>query len=366
MKKDKHGVNLFDLQKKYNFSPEEVMDFSSNINPLGPSPKALSALRENVAMASVYPDPEYVDLLGEISRYAHVESEHLILGVGTTELIQDYIAYVKPERALLNSPCYSEYENELRRNGAEIFHYNLDYKENFAINVEEVIQLINEHDIGLYVLTNPNNPTGSILRRVEVERILQQTNVQLLIDETYVEFTDRSVYSSAPYAEKNPRMLVVRSTSKFFSTPGIRLGYGITSDEGALESIGGGQSLWGINIFAELMGKIMFHDEEYKDRTFNHIQKEKDRMISALESLDQLKVFPSFGNFVLVKIKEGHTAAELREFLLPRKIVIRDCSTFQNLDERFFRFCILTTEANTLLLEGIREFFSQEGAPAQN
>ena len=359
MKKDKHGVNLFELQRKYNFDVDEVMDFSSNVNPIGPSKKALNYVKENIEQASVYPDPEYVDLLKEIAKYSHADPEHILLGSGTTNLIKDYIHYIHPQRALLNSPCYSEYENELNLIDAEILHYNLDYKRHFTIDVTEIIDLIKENDIQLYVLTNPNNPTGTILNRVAVEKIVEATGVNILVDETYIEFTDKSVYSSAPLAATNDKIFVVRSTSKFFACPGIRLGYGITSNQEVYQAMGKNFSLWGINIFAEMMGKIMFSDETYKAVTYNHIQREKEKMISALESIDQLKVFPSYGNFVLVKIKDQNvTAADLREFLLPKKIVIRDCSSFKNLDERFFRFCILSTEANDLLIKGISEFFN--------
>ncbi|MCD1147601.1 aminotransferase class I/II-fold pyridoxal phosphate-dependent enzyme [Peptoniphilus sp. KCTC 25270] len=360
MKKDKHGVNLFELQRKYNFDVDEVMDFSSNVNPIGPSKKALQYLRENLDQASVYPDPEYVDLLKEISNYTHANPEHILLGSGTTNLIKDFIHYVNPKRALLNSPCYSEYENELNLIGSEVFHYNLDYHRNFTVSVDEVIEIIQKNSIELYVITNPNNPTGTILNRVDIERIVEATNIPILIDETYIEFTDRSVYSCSAFAATNPNIFVVRSTSKFFATPGIRLGYAITSNQKVLDSMGKNFSLWGINIFAEMMGKVMFSDETYKAVTYNHIQREKDKMISALETVEQLKVFPSYGNFVLVKIKDrSATAKELREFLLPRKIVIRDCSNFKNLDERFFRFCILSKEANDLLIQGVYEFFGK-------
>lgn len=361
MKKASHGANLFEIQRVYGFSIDEIMDFSSNVNPLGPSPLALEAVQENVDQASVYPDPAYVDLRAEISAYAHAQPDNLLLGSGTTDLIKNYIHYISPKKALINSPCYSEYERELDMVGAQVHDYKLDYYRNFTVDVDYLIGYINKNNIDLYVITNPNNPTGTILSRIDIERILRETQASLLIDETYIEFTDKAVYSAIPLASKHQNILVVRSTSKFFSTPGIRLGYGVTSDPACLEALEGKSILWGINIFAEIMGRVMFSDEDYKAKTYNLIAKEKEKMIAGLEALEEVKVFPSYANFVLCKItQEGTTAQDLREALLPKKMVIRDCSSFTNLDERFFRFCILDPEANHLLLEGIYDFFGKK------
>ncbi|MDO5036725.1 MAG: histidinol-phosphate transaminase [Tissierellia bacterium] len=361
MPKHAHGANLFELERLYHFSLDEIMDFSSNVNPLGPSQKALDQVAQNADKASVYPDPAYVDLKAEISAYCHARPDHILLGSGTTQLIKDYIQFIHPKKALINSPCYSEYENELKLVGAQVQEYKLDYRQNFRVDMDYLVDYINKEEIDLYVITNPNNPTGTILDRVDLERILKETQAHILIDETYIEFTDKAVYSAIPLASKYPQFLVVRSTSKFFSSPGIRLGYGVTSDGACLDQLQEKSTLWGINIFAEMMGRTMFSDEDYKAKTFNLIAREKEDMISALEALDEIKVFPSYANFVLCKIKkEGVQAAQLRQALLPQKMVIRDCASFKNLDGRFFRFCILAPEANRLLIRAIYDFFGKD------
>lgn len=359
-KKDKHGANLFDLQRKYGFKPEEIMDFSSNINPLGPSKKALAHLRENLDKVSVYPDPDYVELKKAIASYAHAGEEHIVLGSGTTNLIADYIRIIGPKRALLNSPCYSEYENELNKQGANIYHYDLDHTKDFVIDVDDVIDMIRRENIDLYVLTNPNNPTGTILTREEIRRILEETGVKMLVDETYIEFTNKKKYSCTSLAQEHPGLLVVRSTSKFFASPGIRLGYGIISHGEIRDEMYQNFNLWAINIFADILGQHMFYDIEYQDKVYAHIQREKDKMVKFISGLKDVKVYPSYGNFVLCKIlRDDLTAGELREKLLREKMIIRDCVTFKNLDEHFFRFCILSTEANDLLLQSLEKVFGK-------
>ena len=116
--------------------------------------------------------------------------------------------------------------------------------------------------------------------------------------------------------------------------------------------------MWGINAMADVMGRVMFQDAAFREESFRLIQREKAKVIAALEANDALKVFPSYGNFVLVKIIDRrHGAADLREALLAQKMVIRDCSNFKNLDERFFRFCLLDPESNEALVKAIDDFF---------
>ena len=358
MKKNRHGADLYALETKYHYRPEDIRDFSSNINPLGPSPKAMEAATKNIRALCRYPDPEYRKLKAAMADYLKVDEKQVLLGSGTSQLIQEAIASLNPARALINSPCYSEYARELERIGAEIFEYHLDYHKNFVLDVDAIIARINEEAVDLYVLTNPNNPTGSILTRADVARILDETSAHVLVDETYIEFTDPAIYSAVSLAKSRKGLIVIRGTSKFFATPGIRLGYAVTGDGALYESLSEALSMWGINAMADIMGRVMFQDKIFRDESFRLIQREKAKVIAALEANGALKVFPSYGNFVLVKIKDkSRTAVELREALLGQKMVIRDCSNFKNLDERFFRFCLLDPESNEALVKGINDFF---------
>ena len=361
MKTNRHGADLYALEKKYHYRPEDIRDFSSNINPLGPSPKAMEAAAKNIGALCRYPDPEYRKLKAAIAEYLKVPHGSVLLGCGTSQLIQAAIDCLKPARALINSPCYSEYERELEKIGAAVAEYQLDYHKNFAIDVDDIVERINEEGAELYVLTNPNNPTGSILTRADVARILDETDAYVLVDETYIEFTDPAIYSAVPLVSSRRKLIVIRGTSKFFATPGIRLGYALTGDEKLSEALAGELSIWGINSMADVMGRVMFKDDAYRDESFRLIQREKEKVITALETIPALKIFPSYGNFVLVKIKDrSHTAAELREALLAQKIVIRDCAGFKNLDERFFRFCLLDPESNDALIRAVKDFFEKD------
>ena len=177
-----------------------------------------------------------------------------------------------------------------------------------------------------------------------------------MVDETYVEFSDVDMYSAVNLTEKYDNLLVIRSTSKFFAAAGIRLGYGITGNKKLYDEINKHTNLWNINIFADILGGEMFTDTDYHKNVFEFINSEKEKMISTLEKIDCLKVYPSKSNFVLCEILDKKlTAHELREKLIPHALIIRDCASFNNLSEYFFRFCILDEQSNDKLLKLIED-----------
>ena len=355
-----HGANVFEIAKDEGIKIEDIRDFSSNINPLGPSKKALESLKDNLNLLSTYPDVDYVDLREAISSYASCKSENIVLGLGSTEILRDTIYYFAPKTSMILSPCYSEYERELRKISSHIFEYNLEEKNDFKINLDQLINTINEKNIDFLIFANPNNPTGTILKKSEVERILRETEAKVLVDETYIEFTDMGTYSSSGLTKSYDNLVVVRGTSKFFALPGIRLGYGLSSDENFLNYFKNKEVLWQVNSVAEICGKVMFSDEKYITEVFNFITSRRNYIFSEISKIKNLKAYKSFGNFILIKILRGPKAGKLREKLLAKGLVIRDCKSFNNLDENYFRICLLKDDDNEILIKNLKEIYRSE------
>lgn len=354
-----HGANLYDLSKKYGFSKDEFLDFSSNINPFGTSNLAKEYVINNINMVSVYPDPEYVELKKSISSYCNCNEKNMVLGSGATELISSFIGTISPKKAVLLSPAYSEYEKELKKNNCEIIKYFSREYNNFKINPAQLIDFINEHKCDLVIICNPNNPTGFTFSKFEIETILKNTNAFVMVDETYVEFTDTNIYSSTHLVDKYNNLFVIRGTSKFFSTPGIRLGYGLISNEKVKNKINENLDLWNINIIASAMGEVMFTDKNYISNCVDIILKERDYLYNSLKEFKNLTVYESNGNFILCKLKDKNmTAHDLRERLIPKKIIIRDCESFDGLNEYFFRICVLKPEDNRYLIDSLKYILS--------
>lgn len=357
MKIDKHGANLFEIAKELNIDKSEIKDFSSNVNPLGISPLAKKYLVEHPEIISTYPDPHYRELKASIASYAKTGVDKIILGLGATELIKDYIEIISPQNALILNPAYSEYENNLKSVGANIFKYNLKKEEDFKFNPEKILEMIKENDIDLFTFPNPNNPTGTGMNSEELRKILD-TGINVLIDECYVEFENNSVI---PLTDEYKNLFVVRGTSKFFASPGLRLGYGIISDEKIMEQLEDRSYLWSINTVASELGNIMLRDKKYIEKTRDFIKREKEYFYNEMAEISILNAYPSDANFILVEIKDCFTAADLRSYLTESFLIIRDCESF-GLGKNFFRFCILDEESNRNLIKKIKEYIKKDRA----
>lgn len=353
-----HGANLYDLSSQYGFSKEDIMDFSSNINPFGSSKLAKEYIVNNIDKVSVYPDPEYLELKTSISNYCNCSIDNILLGSGATELISSFIKTINPKKALILSPAYSEYEKELSKIECNITKYFSKKEYNFTINIDNLIEIINKDNYELIIICNPNNPTGFTFSKNEIEKILNNTNSFVMVDETYIEFTNTSIYSSTSLVDKYDNLFVIRGTSKFFSTPGIRLGYGLISNHKIKYEMNSNLDLWNINILASMMGEVMFNDNKFIENTYSLMIKERDYLVNELSKFTDLKIYNSQGNFILCEIKsKSITAKEVREKLIPKRIIIRDCASFDGLDEYFFRVCILKPEENKLLIDNLINIF---------
>lgn len=354
-----HGANLYDLSNELGFDKKELLDFSSNINPLGSSIKAKNAVIDNIDSVSIYPDPSYSKLKKSISSYCKCLADNIILGSGATELISSFINIVNTKKAVLVSPSYSEYEKELNKIECNVTKYFALEENDFIINPVEFVNFINNDNYKLVIICNPNNPTGFTFSKNDIKYILENTNAFVMVDETYIEFTDRETYSSTTLVDEFEKLFVIRGTSKFFGTPGIRLGYGLISNKSIKKSLSKNLDLWNINIFASLMGEVMFEDIDFIESSSSILNAQRDYLHEELNSINDLKVYNTQGNFILCKIdSKKFTAKELREYLMKYKIIIRDCSSFEGLNEYFFRVCILSPTANKLLIEKLRDKFS--------
>lgn len=351
-----HGANLHEISKLNNVDLKDIKDFSSNINPFGVSKKVSNFLKQNASeLITYYPDPEYIELKKSIANYNNCHFENIILGNGATELISSYIKHVSPKNAVLVIPSYSEFEKELKLNNTNIKYFKCNEQNDFKININDLINEIKTSKSKLLILCNPLNPTGFALTNNEIEKIQLESNVQILVDETYIEFTDMNNFSCKNLAEKNKNIFVIRGTSKFFSTPGLRLGYAILSDENTKKTIQKKQKLWNINTIAAKVGELMFNDKNHIAENKNFIKEQSLYLQNELKKINTIKVFETKSNFILCKInKLDLTASQLRNKLISKNLIIRDCSSFEGLNEQYFRICILDEKSNKNLIKNLK------------
>lgn len=354
-----HGSDLEKIESIYGIKKENIISFSANVNPLGVSPLLRATLSEKIDAITSYPDREYTSLRKCIATYCNTDYENIIVGNGSTELISLFIQIEHPKKALVIGPTYSEYEREIALGGGTTLYYPLKEKDDFNLDVEDFVSQLNE-SIDLLVICNPNNPTSSCITRKAMRKILdvcKQYDIYVMVDETYVEFADNmDAIDSVPLTNYYNNIVILRGTSKFFAAPGLRLGYAITGNRDLIKAINTRKNPWTINSLAVVAGETMFTDRSYIDQTKQLISAERERCYQALLASPDYKVYKPSGNFLLAKIvNENLTSEYLFDKAIRQGMMIRDCSTFPFLDNKYIRFCFMNPEDNSRLLKCLLE-----------
>lgn len=350
-----HGSDLEKIEQIYGIRKEDIISFSANVNPLGISFRLRETLANHLDAITTYPDREYTSLRRCIAKYADTDIENILVGNGSSELISLFIQLSHPKKALIVGPTYSEYEREVSLGGGRSHYFRLSEQADFKLDTDRLIDELS-HDVDLLVLCNPNNPTGSYVPREHMYTILdycKQKAITVLVDETYVEFAENTDEITAiPLTRYYNNIIILRGISKFFAAPGLRLGYAICSNHDLLKEINKKKNPWTINSLAAIAGEIMFTDTDYMKQTKELICSERSRVCKLLEKSGKFKVYPTSANFILVKIlSDTLTSEDYFDACIRKNMMIRDCSTFPFLNNKFIRFCFMNPEQNDALLK---------------
>ncbi|MDD3222686.1 MAG: aminotransferase class I/II-fold pyridoxal phosphate-dependent enzyme [Clostridia bacterium] len=354
-----HGSDLEKIEEIYHIPKDEITSFAANVNPIGISPKLRATLAEHIDDITGYPEREYTSLRKCIGSYVNADFKNIIVGNGSTELISLFIKILNPQKALILGPSYSEYEREVTLTGGTSRYYRLDESNGFSVHVDLMTEQLKQN-IDLLIMCNPNNPTSTAISLADMRRILdicKEYGIYVLVDETYVEFADKiQDVTAIPLAQYYNNIIILRGISKFFAAPGLRLGYAICGNRDLVKNVVSRQDPWTINTLAAIAGEIMFTDTDYIAQTRELISSERERICRELDTFSGLTYYKPQANFILLKIlKDDVTAKNVFESAIQKKLMIRDCSDFPFLNNKYFRFCIMMPEKNNELIEVIRE-----------
>jgi threonine-phosphate decarboxylase len=356
-----HGGDIWGFSRKYNVPLEEVLEFSGPINFLGPSPKAVEAVKQHAKLIKFYPDPNPVEFKEEIAKYiGHgVEEENVVLGNGSIELIYA-ITEILPRgfKALIPVPSFSEYEKAALRVGGEVVFLQLP--ENFALEVEKIKRAITP-ETKILCICNPHSPSGTLYSKEAVLDLVDfchEKDVIFSVDENYIEFAEKGQETTlAGMVKKYENLFVIRSVTKFYGMAGIRLGYGIAAPE-MVQKLENVRIPWSINSLASCATLAAFNDTDFIVNTKKTIAKEREQLAKSLKEIAGLRVYPSVTDFLLVKITNGKiSSTKLKEALAKERILIRDCCTFMGLDDKYFRVTVRSANDNQKLVKAISQVF---------
>lgn len=342
-----HGADLLTYEDEFD---GELIDFSSNINPLG-TPKGLDkVLIKSFKDLVAYPDIQYRNLKDSIADYLGAKKENILVGNGAVEIIDNFVMAANSVTLML--PAFSEYEKRAVVHKKPI--HKLYYKDDLTISMDAFNNL---EEGTLLALGNPNNPSGLRIPKNQLMKIyekVKEENAYLLLDEAFFEFCPEDYDSIEIFKQYDFESVgIIRAATKFFSLPGIRLGYGCGSEK-KVEAIEKIQLPWSVNSLADAAGQYVLEDKKYIEDSKVYIEGERNFLLEGLEKIEGIKVYPTATNFILIKLINWEEEYVFN-FFLKRGILIRKCSSFKELKGDHIRVAIKSRENNIKLLNIFKE-----------
>lgn len=338
MRENRHGGDIYaeDLTGM-------PLDFSASINPLGMPERVRNAAKQAVINCIHYPDPYCRKLRAEIAVREGVMPEQVFCGNGAADILYRLLLAWKPKKILLPIPTFQEYEQAAILAGCEIVYFPLREKENFDFNINLWDAVT--PDIDAVILCNPNNPTGRMIPKWLIEKGLE-TGVHLIIDECFQDFV-----SQPQQIALTKNVVLLRSFTKLYAMPGIRLGYCLSSDMKLLEKLYDMGAPWSVSVIAQECGIAAVQEIGFAEQTRAYISEQRSKLEYELQKLGFF-VVPSTANFILFK---NNLVPDLIYQLRKRGILLRSCKNFKGLDEHWIRTAVRTEAENLVLLHTLHE-----------
>ncbi len=345
----------------HNYS-SDILDFSSNVNPFGVPDNFAKALMANISEFTRYPDTQYTVARENIARYLGVDDiRHIVVGNGAVELLYACIGHPNCEKVVVAGPAFSEYERAAKIYDKAFSAASAFSKDYMELNLEPLLKQAGKGTI--VIVCNPNNPTGTFTSEEALTgalTILKEKGAYLLVDETFIEFTDGwEDATMVRRVDDFDNLIVVRAVTKFFGMPGIRLGYMVTSSEDFASGVPESLTPWHVNTAAVIAAESVFSDNEYISKTKSWIGEERRYVFDKLNEIKGINAYPSSANYHLVKLDAGNMDAwKLKEEMLKKGILIRTPDGFGQLGPCHFRLALKDRASNDKMLQCLREVVS--------
>lgn len=339
----KHGGDIY-LNENKN-------DFSTNINLAGIPQGVMRAACEGVMLSDRYPDTECSDLRKAVGKKLGIPMEQIICGNGAADLIYSICLALKPKKALIPVPAFHEYEQALSVLDCKIEYIPMREEQQFLLQ-EDFTDRIKE-DTDIIFLCNPNNPTGNLIKKDLMHRIIHKCEadgIWLVVDECFMEFVeDWKEYSVIDQCRNVRHLFILKAFTKLYAMPGLRLGYGICGNIELLKRMKEVAQPWNVSIPAQMAGIAALKEDEYVASSLELIKRERNYLIREFQNLNY-RVYGSRANYIFFCAYPGLYALCLR-----KGILIRDCSNYRGLREGYYRIAVKKHEDNEQLVKALRE-----------
>lgn len=344
-----HGGDIYtkrDLPDGY-----EIIDFSANINPLGMPPKAREAIVNNIDSFMPYPDPMNRELREAIAMADGIDMEHIVCGNGAADIIFRLALALKPKKALVLAPTFAEYEIALNSVGTDVEHFLLKEENGFILD-ERIFGAINRKTDVVFIC-NPNNPTGVLTSKVVLQKILakcEKVGAILVIDECFLEFSSEfSNYTMVDELKISKNLFILKAFTKMYSMAGIRLGYGLSSNEDLMAKINSTGQPWAVSTVASKCGVAALSEEGFVEKTVEYITVNR-RFLEGALSMFGFKVYPSSVNYILFESNIENLGEKMARY----GILIRSCANYKGLSENHYRIAVRSMEDNAKFIATLK------------
>lgn len=372
---DIHGGNIFKFAHEQRIEPYEVIDFSANINPLGPNQKGLDALHKRLRYINHYPDATNDDVLNAIADTYGVDKNQIVVGNGAAELLYAICRLPNYTGAFVPAPGFSEYKEALEAGHIpirDIFYRpriddnGVPYFEIPYLALETFSAELKGQDGRVIVfLGNPNNPDGTLLDINHIRILagmLADANSLLVIDESFIDFVGNDMLrdneqSMRQLINEFDNIIVVHSFTKFYAVPGLRIG-AVFANSNIIKQLQAFIPAWSVNTLAQAYLEAALNDSDYVKRTKSDLQDEQKFMYQSLSAIEGITVYPPSANFMLLHIeRDGITADSINEVLKKYNMIVRNCDNYEGLGNQWIRLAIKDHESNVAVSGIMEEIF---------
>ena len=347
-----HGGDIY----KYD---DKILDFSANINPLGMPESAKNAIIDGINKYQTYPDHSSRKLRNSLSEFYGFDSNKIVCGNGAADLIFRICLALRPQKVLVTSPTFSEYEEAVLISGGKVQNHLLSESENYDVTLE-ILKSIDE-DTDMVFLCSPNNPTGRAIDLNIIEAVLDKLQGNkgiLVLDQCFVHFmVEEEKYFAINLLKKYDNLIILGAFTKIFAMAGLRLGYALFGSEDNASTIENTLQPWAVSTVASEAGCAALNKDFIKE-TKDYVKYQREFLFQHLSDLG-IKVFKSQANYMLIKVDEKFDDGDLADVAIKHRILIRKCSNFKGLSPSFFRIAVRTEAENTTLIDVLSHIFCE-------
>lgn len=347
-----HGANPLRLYKGLGLeAPEHLVDFSENVHPFGPPDFIHQEWSSLLPSITRYPDPDAEPFRTAAAAFHSVSPEQLAASNGAAEIFTWLARRYRGKQVLLVEPAFSEYRKTLEAEGVLVKTIGLNPSAAWALPINELSSSL-DGCAALYVC-NPHNPTGTLILPEDMQRIARlcrTADCELVIDEAFMDFAGEE-YSFIPHLSAYPHVMAIRSMTKMYALPGLRLGYAIGQTQ-TINELTDGAAHWNVNALATSIGSRCFQEDEYRRRIMESAVAERQRMTSFLVDVG-CEVTDSATNFLSFRLSSTHNPDLFFKKMLQKGLVLRHTYSFSGMDGKWFRIGMKSSDDMEILREAM-------------